>query len=121
MASAGSTLSSCLLAEGLNELPRASRSAVGHRRGCSKRTTTSPSRSSTSRARSYNCLKREGIHTVGELTAASEADLMDIRNFGQKSITEVKEKLAEAGLRAQGRCGRLRPRPGGVYFSGGED
>ena len=36
--------------------------------------------------RSYNCLKREGIHTVGELTARSEADLMDIRNFGQKSI-----------------------------------
>ena len=36
--------------------------------------------------RSYNCLKREGIHTVGELVARSEADLMDIRNFGQKSI-----------------------------------
>jgi DNA-directed RNA polymerase subunit alpha len=31
--------------------------------------------------RSYNCLKREGIHSVGELVARSEADLMDIRNF----------------------------------------
>src|SRR5699024_4202468 len=40
--------------------------------------------------RSYNCLKREGIHTVGELVARSEADLMDIRNFGSKSIDEVK-------------------------------
>ncbi|WP_150460955.1 DNA-directed RNA polymerase subunit alpha [Nesterenkonia ebinurensis] len=48
--------------------------------------------------RSYNCLKREGIHTVGELTARSEADLMDIRNFGAKSIDEVKEKLAEMSL-----------------------
>jgi DNA-directed RNA polymerase subunit alpha len=48
--------------------------------------------------RSYNCLKREGIHAVGELVARSEADLLDIRNFGAKSITEVKEKLAGLGL-----------------------
>ena len=48
--------------------------------------------------RSYNCLKREGIHTVGELVTRSEADLMDIRNFGAKSIDEVKAKLIELGL-----------------------
>jgi DNA-directed RNA polymerase subunit alpha len=48
--------------------------------------------------RSYNCLMREGVHTVGELTARSEADLLDIRNFGQKSIDEVKAKLATMGL-----------------------
>src|SRR4249920_2591208 len=48
--------------------------------------------------RSYNCLKREGIHTVGELVARSEADLLDIRNFGAKSIDEVKAKLVELGL-----------------------
>jgi DNA-directed RNA polymerase subunit alpha len=48
--------------------------------------------------RSYNCLKREGIHTVGELVARSEADLLDIRNFGAKSINEVKEKLTSLGL-----------------------
>src|SRR3954469_2442024 len=48
--------------------------------------------------RSYNCLKREGIHTVGELLARSEADLLDIRNFGAKSIDEVKAKLAGLGL-----------------------
>jgi DNA-directed RNA polymerase subunit alpha len=43
--------------------------------------------------RSYNCLKREGIHSVGELVTRSEADLLDIRNFGAKSIDEVKMKL----------------------------
>ena len=48
--------------------------------------------------RSYNCLKREGIHSVGELVGRSEADLMDIRNFGAKSIDEVMEKLGELGL-----------------------
>ncbi|MDV9202874.1 DNA-directed RNA polymerase subunit alpha C-terminal domain-containing protein, partial [Streptomyces sp. Wh19] len=46
----------------------------------------------------YNCLKREGIHSVGELVARSEADLLDIRNFGAKSIDEVKAKLAGMGL-----------------------
>jgi DNA-directed RNA polymerase subunit alpha len=48
--------------------------------------------------RSYNCLKREGIHSVGELVARSEADLLDIRNFGAKSIDEVKVKLGTMGL-----------------------
>jgi len=48
--------------------------------------------------RSYNCLKREGINTVGDLMQKSEAELMDIRNFGQKSIDEVKSKLGELGL-----------------------
>lgn len=48
--------------------------------------------------RSYNCLKRQEIHTVGELADCSESDLLDIRNFGQKSINEVKIKLAQLGL-----------------------
>ncbi len=48
--------------------------------------------------RSYNCLKREGVHTVGELVSRSEADLLDIRNFGAKSIDEVKAKLLSMGL-----------------------
>jgi len=48
--------------------------------------------------RSYNCLKREGIHSVGELVARSEQDLLDIRNFGAKSIEEVKQKLTDMGL-----------------------
>ncbi|MGZ7495862.1 DNA-directed RNA polymerase subunit alpha [Corynebacterium sp. ZY180755] len=48
--------------------------------------------------RSYNCLKRQEIHTVGELAECTESDLLDIRNFGQKSINEVKIKLAGLGL-----------------------
>ena len=48
--------------------------------------------------RSYNCLKREGIRTVGELVSRTEQDLLEIRNFGVKSIDEVKEKLAGMGL-----------------------
>ncbi len=48
--------------------------------------------------RSYNCLKREGINQVGQLLSRSEQDLLDIRNFGQKSIDEVKEKLEALGL-----------------------
>ena len=48
--------------------------------------------------RSYNCLKREGLNTVGDLVQKSETELMDIRTFGQKSIDEVKTKLEELGL-----------------------
>ena len=48
--------------------------------------------------RSYNCLKREGVTTVGELVEKSEDDLLEIRNFGQKSIDEVKAKLEELDL-----------------------
>src|SRR5699024_4652747 len=48
--------------------------------------------------RSLNCFKREGVHTVGELIKRSESDLLDIRNFGQKSINEVKLALAQLGL-----------------------
>jgi len=48
--------------------------------------------------RSYNCLKREGLSTVGELVGKTEEDLLAIRNFGQKSVDEVKEKLGEMGL-----------------------
>jgi DNA-directed RNA polymerase subunit alpha len=48
--------------------------------------------------RSYNCLKREGVQTVGDLIQRTEQDLLDIRNFGQKSIDEVKMKLAAMGL-----------------------
>ncbi len=59
--------------------------------------------------RSYNCLKREGIHTVGELISRSEQDLLDIRNFGAKSIDEVKAKLRRDGPVPQGQRARLRP------------
>ncbi len=48
--------------------------------------------------RSYNCLKRQGVNTVGQLAECSETDLLGIRNFGAKSIEEVKDKLQSKGL-----------------------
>lgn len=48
--------------------------------------------------RSYNCLKRAGIHSVRQLVDFSENDLLNIRNFGAKSIEEVKDKLISMGL-----------------------
>jgi DNA-directed RNA polymerase subunit alpha len=48
--------------------------------------------------RSLNCLKREQINTIGELIARSERDLKGIKNFGQKSIDEVVEKLRSFNL-----------------------
>jgi DNA-directed RNA polymerase subunit alpha len=49
--------------------------------------------------RSYNCLKREGINTVSELINLSEDQLMNIRNFGSKSVDEVRDKLTSMGLK----------------------
>jgi DNA-directed RNA polymerase subunit alpha len=48
--------------------------------------------------RSYNCLKRAGIQTVGDLVQKSESELAAIPNFGRKSIEEVKETLEARGL-----------------------
>ena len=48
--------------------------------------------------RSYNCLKRQGVNSIGQLTECTEADLLNIRNFGAKSIEEVKDKLQQMGL-----------------------
>ncbi|MDO4798793.1 MAG: DNA-directed RNA polymerase subunit alpha [Coriobacteriales bacterium] len=48
--------------------------------------------------RSYNCLKRAGIHSVRQLVEFSENDLLNIRNFGVKSIEEVKDKLETMSL-----------------------
>jgi DNA-directed RNA polymerase subunit alpha len=48
--------------------------------------------------RSYNCLKRAGIHSVRQLVEFSENDLLNIRNFGAKSIEEVKDKLQSMDL-----------------------
>jgi DNA-directed RNA polymerase subunit alpha len=48
--------------------------------------------------RSYNCLKRVGIETIGDLVTKSENELAAIPNFGKKSIEEVRETLAQHGL-----------------------
>jgi DNA-directed RNA polymerase subunit alpha len=52
--------------------------------------------------RSYNCLKRVGIETIGDLVVKSENELSAIPNFGKKSVEEVKETLATHGLTLRG-------------------
>ena len=52
--------------------------------------------------RSYNCLKRVGIETIGDLVTKTENELAAIPNFGKKSIEEVKETLAQHGLNLRG-------------------
>src|ERR671924_302873 len=52
--------------------------------------------------RSYNCLKRVGIETIGDLVTKTEHELASIPNFGKKSIEEVKETLATHGLTLRG-------------------
>jgi DNA-directed RNA polymerase subunit alpha len=52
--------------------------------------------------RSYNCLKRVGIETIGDLVSKSEQELAAIPNFGKKSIEEVRETLATHGLKLRG-------------------
>ena len=52
--------------------------------------------------RSYNCLKREGVETVADLVSRTEAELLNIPNFGKKSIEEVRERLAERDLKLRG-------------------
>ncbi|MEI7885427.1 MAG: DNA-directed RNA polymerase subunit alpha [Clostridia bacterium] len=47
--------------------------------------------------RSYNCLKRAAINTVGELIKKSDEDMMKVRNLGRKSLEEVIQKLNELG------------------------
>jgi len=57
--------------------------------------------------RSYNCLKRVGIETIGDLVMKTENELAAIPNFGKKSIEEVKETLSQHGLTLRGDSGSL--------------
>jgi DNA-directed RNA polymerase subunit alpha len=52
--------------------------------------------------RSYNCLKKEGINSLDQLISRTETDLLNIRNFGAKSIDEIKSKLKELELSLKG-------------------
>ena len=49
--------------------------------------------------RAYNCLKRAGINTLGDLTAKSELEMMKVRNLGKKSLKEVMDKVKDMGLK----------------------
>jgi DNA-directed RNA polymerase subunit alpha len=48
--------------------------------------------------RSYNCLKNANIRTIGELVVKTEAEMLRTKNFGRKSLNEIKEILADLGL-----------------------
>lgn len=66
--------------------------------------------------RTYNCLKKAAILTVSDLTKITEGELMGIRNFGRKSLTEVREKLDGFGLKLRS------PEPGEeVYIPSADD
>jgi len=64
--------------------------------------------------RSYNCLKNAGICTIGELVQTTEPEMLKTKNFGRKSLNEIKEILSEMGLSfgmKLGEDGRLLPPP----------
>jgi len=69
--------------------------------------------------RAYNCLKRSGLMTVGQVLEKSEDELLGLRNFGRKSYDELRERLIElgyvdgtqAGLVPVADTGRVRPQP----------
>jgi len=48
--------------------------------------------------RTYNCLRRSGITTVGQVLERTEEELLSLRNFGRKSYEELRQKLAELGI-----------------------
>lgn len=60
--------------------------------------------------RATNCLESENIHTVRDLVTKTPDQLLDVRNFGETTLTEVREKLAELGLR----LGMRLPTPSSV-------
>ena len=59
--------------------------------------------------RAFNSLRREGIHTVGDLSTRNEADLLAIANLGPQSVSEIKQKLAERGLELGGAAAGAEP------------
>jgi DNA-directed RNA polymerase subunit alpha len=70
--------------------------------------------------RSYNCLKNANIQTIGELVQKTEAEMLRTKNFGRKSLNEIKEILANMGLSlgmrvdAHGRLVAPPPQPAGA-------
>jgi len=76
--------------------------------------------------RSYNCLKNANIQTIGDLVQKTEAEMLRTKNFGRKSLNEIKEILSNLGLTfgmkfdAQGRL--VAPPPSLPHYGGeGED
>src|SRR6202522_1126310 len=75
--------------------------------------------------RSYNCLKNANIQTIGDLVQKTEAEMLRTKNFGRKSLNEIKEILSNLGLTfgmkfdAQGRL--VAPPPSLPHYGGVED
>ena len=84
--------------EGLNEAAAAADGAGGAEISLAHGMENFPIEELELGVRSYNCLKRAGIQTVGDLVQKSESELAAIPNFGRKSIEEVKETLDARGL-----------------------
>jgi len=66
--------------------------------------------------RTYNCLKRSQITKVGQVMQMSEDELLSLRNFGQKSLEELRERLRQHGLLTEDAEGE----GGGVAVAVGE-
>ena len=64
--------------------------------------------------RSYNCLKNANIKTIGDLVTRTEADMLKTKNFGRKSLNEIKDILSEMGLSLGLELGGRRVRPRGA-------
>ena len=76
--------------------------------------------------RSYNCLKNANIQTIGDLVQKSEAEMLRTKNFGRKSLNEIKEILGNLGLGFGMKFdpqGRLVSPPGGMqpYVPSGDE
>ncbi len=69
--------------------------------------------------RAYNCLKRSGITKVGQVLEMSQEDLLAVRNFGQKSLDELNQRLEQMGYRRPG--GEETEPEGGLEAEAPED
>src|SRR6266540_3108308 len=94
------------LSQSMRCSPRSAASTTRSKVPASVRAPTWTAWSSTSRPmarshlsqRTYNCLKRSQITKVGQILQMSENELLSLRNFGQKSLVELREKLQEHGV-----------------------
>jgi DNA-directed RNA polymerase subunit alpha len=70
--------------------------------------------------RAYNCLKRSGITKVGQVLTMNEEDLLAVRNFGEKSLTELKDSLRDhTFLPSASQLERIGLTPAGAALDGG--
>ncbi len=69
--------------------------------------------------RSYNSLRREGVHTVGGLTARTEKDLLAIDGLGPQSVKEIRQRLADWGLNLSASAAASAPAAGAAASTPG--